>query len=170
MMNVLVIILRLVHILDGVFWVGAALVNTFFLSPTVAATGEAGGKVMAHLVGQARLSARLTAASYATVIAGALLYWIDSQGLTSPWQTSGPGIGFGLGALVALVGFGTGQMVGKSATTIARIASQLQGPPTPEQAAALARARRSMATSGALSTGSLIVALALMATARYWTA
>jgi uncharacterized membrane protein len=169
-MNLLVVILRLLHILSGVFWVGAALVNTFFLGPTLAATGEAGNKFMAHLIGQARLSARVTVASYLTVLAGAALYWIDSQGFTSAWQTSGPGIGFGLGALSALVGFGTGQMVGKSATTIGRIASQVQGAPTPEQAAALARARGMMATSGAISTGSLLIALALMATARFWLA
>ncbi|HET6846549.1 MAG TPA: hypothetical protein VFH29_06920 [Anaerolineales bacterium] len=167
-MNFLIITLRLLHILAGVFWVGAALINAFFLAPTIAATGEAGTKFMAHLIGQARLSVRVTVASYVTVLAGAALYWIDSQGLTSPWQSSGPGIGFGLGALAALVGFGTGQMVGKSLTTINQIVSKVQGAPTPDQVAALTRARKRLATSSAISTGSLIVALAFMATARYW--
>lgn len=98
-MNILMIVLRLLHILAGVLWVGAALVNAFFLSPTVAATDDAGQKVMAHLMGEARLSARITLASYITVLAGAALYWIDSQGLSSAWISSGPGIGFALGRL-----------------------------------------------------------------------
>ena len=114
-MNILIIVLRLLHILAGVLWVGTALVNTFFLSPTAAATGETGQKFMAHLIGQARLSARITVASYLTVLAGAALYWIDSQGFTSAWRSSGPGIGFGLGAVAGLIGFGFGQVVGKNA-------------------------------------------------------
>jgi uncharacterized membrane protein len=164
----LIIILRLLHILAGVLWIGAALVNTFFLSPTTAATGEAGQKFMAHLIGQARLSATITVASYVTVGAGAVLYWIDSQGFTSVWQSSGPGIGFGLGALAGLIGFGFGQVVGKNASRIAKIAGQVQGAPTPEQQAALMQARGKMASAGRISTMALILSLALMATARYW--
>jgi hypothetical protein len=166
--NVLIIVLRLLHILGGVLWVGTALVNTFFLSPTVAATGEAGQRFIAYLIGQARLSARVTLASYLTVLSGAALYWIDSQGFTSAWQGSGPGVGFSLGALAGFVGFGFGQMVGKSASTIARIVGEIQGAPSTGQTAALAQARARMATAGTISTAFLIVALALMATARYW--
>jgi hypothetical protein len=166
--NAFIIVLRLLHILGGVLWIGTALLNTFFLSPTAAATGDAGQKFMAHLVGQARLSARITLASYLTVISGAALYWIDSQGFTSAWQSSGPGIGFGLGALAGFVGFGFGQIVAKSASTIARIVGQIQGAPTPEQAAALAQARARMTSCGRISTAVLILSLALMATARYW--
>lgn len=124
-MNILIIVLRLLHILAGVFWVGAAILNTFFLAPTMVATAEAGQKFVAHLVSKARLSARVTVASYITVIAGSILYWIDSQGLTSPWQRSGPGIGFGLGAVAAFVGFGFGQMLGKHVTIMAKLAAQI---------------------------------------------
>ncbi len=167
-MNTLIIALRLLHIVAGVLWVGAALVNTFFLTPTIAATGETGQKFMAYLFGQARLSGRIAIASYITVLAGAALYWVDSQGFTSAWRSSGPGVGFGLGALAGLIGFGFGQVVGKNAAAIARLAGQIQGAPTPEQSRALAKARSAMATAGGISTGLLIFALALMATARYW--
>jgi len=142
--------------------------NTFFLSPTVASTGEAGQKVMGHLVAKARLTARVTLSSYLTVLSGAALYWIDSQGFTSAWQTSGPGIGFGLGAVAGLIGFGLGQIVGKNATLIARLAAQVQGQPTPEQAGAIAQARARMTAAGRISTTFLVLSLALMGTARYW--
>jgi hypothetical protein len=165
--NALVIVLRLVHVLGGVLWVGAALVNTFFLAPTVQATAEAGQKVMGHLMAKARLSARVTLASYLTVLSGAGLYWIDSQGFTSAWQGSGPGIGFGIGALAAFVGFGFGQLVGKNAGLIGKIGAQIQGTPSPQQAAALKQAQAGMTSAGRISTTFLIVALVLMATARY---
>jgi hypothetical protein len=166
--NILVIVLRLLHVVGAFLWVGTALVNAFFISPTVAALGETGQKFLAHLMGQARLSARITLASYVTVVAGAALYWIDSQGLRSAWLTSGPGIGFGLGAIAGFIGFGFGQAVGKHGNTIARVVGQIKGTPTPEQAAELQRARVGMASATGLSTGFLIAALALMATARYW--
>jgi len=165
--NALVIVLRLLHVLGGVLWVGAALVNTFFLVPTVQATAEAGQQVMGHLIARARLSARVSLASYLTVLSGAGLYWIDSQGFTSAWQSSGPGIGFGIGALAAFVGFGFGQLVGRNAGMIAKLGAQIQGPPTPEQAAAMQKARAGMTSAARISTGFLILALALMATARY---
>ncbi len=37
-MNIVMLILRLVHIFGGVFWVGAALMMGFFVSPTAGAT------------------------------------------------------------------------------------------------------------------------------------
>ena len=41
-MYIFLVILRLVHILAGTFWVGAALMMTFFISPTVNATQDSG--------------------------------------------------------------------------------------------------------------------------------
>ena len=81
-MNWLVIVLRIVHILSGVFWVGSAVFNGLFLGPAVGATAEAGQKVVAHLVTRARLTATISAAAGLTVLASGALYWIDSQGLT----------------------------------------------------------------------------------------
>ena len=167
-MNGLMIVLRLVHVVAGVLWVGTALLNTFFLGPTVAATGEVGQKFMAHLVAQAHLRARITLASYLTVFAGASLYWIDSRAFTSAWQASGPGLGFGIGGLAGLVGFGFGQLVSKHATLLAKLAGQLHGAPSPEQAATMRQASSKMTSASWISTAFLIVALALMGTARYW--
>ena len=39
-MNTLVLILRLVHIVAGVFWVGSAMLSAFFITPAVAATAS----------------------------------------------------------------------------------------------------------------------------------
>jgi hypothetical protein len=38
----LIWLLRIIHIVGGVFWVGGSLIMTFFVAPTLAATGENG--------------------------------------------------------------------------------------------------------------------------------
>ncbi len=167
-MNALVIVLRILHVLGGVFWVGGALFSTFFVSPAVAATGDAGKAVMNYLVTKARISMRFTASAVVTVLAGAALYWIDSGGLTSSWTTSGPGWGFGIGGLFALAGLGLSAAVGVNAAKMGRIASGAQGKPSAAQLADMQAAQAAMRTTSLLSTVALIISLACMATARYW--
>lgn len=167
-MTVLVVVLRLIHILAGVFWVGAAMISAFFLSPALAATGEAGQKMMGHMITKGRMSVRITVAAILTVLAGGALYWIDSGGLTSSWTSSATGLGFAIGGLFALVGLGIGMMVGTGAHRIGEIAAAAQGKPSPDQIAQMQAAQKQMAMASKVSTAALIIALACMATARYW--
>jgi uncharacterized membrane protein len=167
-MNVLVIALRLIHVVSGVFWVGSAVIFGFFISPSVAATADSGQKFMAHLVTKTRLTAAITGSAILTVLAGGSLYWIDSQGLTSPWQSSGPGVGFGIGALFALVGLVFGILVGRNVNILGTLASQIQGKPTSEQMGKIQAAQKQLAYASPISTISQILALVCMATARYW--
>lgn len=167
-MNILIIFLRIIHIVAGVFWVGGAMFGTFFLGPAVSATGESGRAFMDFLVSKARMSTRMSGASGMTVLAGAILYWIDSHGLTSPWTTSGPGLGFGIGAILALVGMGLGAMVGTNAKRIGLLAAGAQGKPSEAQLAELRAAQSAMGRASLWSTIALIVSLVCMATARYW--
>lgn len=167
-MNILIIVLRLIHIVSGVFWVGGAMVSAIFLAPAVAATGEAGQKMMGYMITKGRMSARITAAAIMTVLAGAILYWIDSRGLTSPWTSSGPGWGFGIGALFALAGLGTGLQVGVNVKKMGEIAAAAQGKPSPAQMAEMQAAQQRMSLFSKVSTAALVVAVICMATARYW--
>jgi uncharacterized membrane protein len=45
----LIIILRIIHIFSGVFWVGVSFFNIGFLQPTIRATGAEGQAVMRRL-------------------------------------------------------------------------------------------------------------------------
>jgi len=166
--NALVIVLRILHIGSGVFWVGASSVTGIFLSPTLAGTGDAGQKVLAHLITKAKFSIATTVAAIITVLAGGTLYWIDSQGLTSKWTLSGPGLGFALGGVAALVGVVFGMLVGMNTSALGRLAAEINGKPTPEQTSRIQAARKTLSYAGPISTVALVLALLLMATARYW--
>jgi uncharacterized membrane protein len=167
-MNILIILLRLIHIVSGAFWVGSAIFTDLFLSPAVAANGDAGQKLMGYMVTKGRLSVRVRAAAILTVLAGGVLYWIDSGGLTSAWTTSATGWGFGIGALFALAGLGFGLIVGKNASKLGMIAAAAQGKPSQEQLTEMQDAQKQMGMASRISTAAILIALICMATARYW--
>jgi len=168
-MNYFVLVLRLIHIVSGVFWVGSGLAFFFFVGPTLGATAEAGQKFAQHLMTKTRFTAVVTTSAILTVLAGFVLYWRDSQGLTSEWMHSGPGLGFGIGAFFGLLGLIFGMMVGMSNGALAKVASQIQGKPTPEQLAQIGKLRQRLAVVGPINAYSLIIATLLMAVSRYLT-
>lgn len=167
-MNTLIVTLRLIHILSGVFWVGSSVILGFFITPTVAATSEAGQKFMAHLVTRARITGAITLSAILTVLAGSWLYWIDSNGFTSKWISAGPGWGFGIGGLLGLIGLVFGFLVGKNVSTLGNLAAQIQGQPSHEQLGIIQAAQKQLRVVAPISTFALILALICMATARYW--
>ena len=95
-MDYLLLTLRLVHIIGGIFWVGAALLMNFFIGPTVRATGDAGRQFAGHFMAKTRFVMAMNISVIATMIAGFWLYGIDSNWFTSPWMSSGAGTGFSI--------------------------------------------------------------------------
>ena len=166
-MNILVLILRLLHIIGGVFWVGGALAMNFFVAPTMRATGDAGKQFAGHLMGKTRFSNAMMGAGIASIAAGFILYGIDSNWFTSDWQSSGPRIGFSIGALFALIGLVTGIMNGNNNKAMGQLGARIQGKPTPEQAARLGAIQKQQSWVVPANTYSLILALVFMAIARY---
>jgi uncharacterized membrane protein len=165
--NYLTLVLRLIHITGGIFWVGAGLMMNFFVAPSVRATSDAGKQVVGYLMARTRFSMIMMVSAYATVIAGFLLYGLDSSWFTSGWLSSSPGIGFGLGAVSALVALVTGLMNGGNNRKLAQLGAQIQGKPTSEQAAALGAIQKQQAWVVPVNSYSLLIAALLMATARY---
>ena len=113
-MNIYVIVLRLIHIMGGVFWVGAAWMIAGFLFPTANAAGPEGAKFLQRLF-QSRLPTVISAAGGLNILAGLLLYWRDSGHLRLDWITTNAGLAFTLGGASALVAFVIGFAVNKPA-------------------------------------------------------
>ena len=166
-MSTLIIVLRLIHIVGGVFWVGTALLFSFFIIPSIRATSEVEQKFWGLLT-KTHLGEVHGISAILTVLAGAGLYWIDSQGFTSGWMTSGPGLGFGIGGIFGFLGVISGILNALPLRTLAETAAQIQGSPTPEQMDKIQAAQKRLGVVGRIDSAVLIIALICMATARYW--
>lgn len=167
----LILALRLIHIVSGVFWVGSIIFMAWFLTPAVRDTGPAGGAMMQQLVRAQRLPAYLVAAMLLTVISGLLLYQHDSVAFGSGWMRTGAGMTFGAGAVLAIVGAVVGVFVNiPTATRVTGLGASIQAtgrPPTAEQAASMAMLQTRLARASYAAATLLILATAAMAVARY---
>lgn len=162
----LIWLLRIIHIVAGVFWVGGSIVMTYFVGPTVGAIGEPGQKFMSHLVNNLKFSNRMAAASGATILAGLILYGLDARA-GSAWLRSSFAIGLGIGAVFALIGFVYGMMIGRNIKAMAQLGAQIQGRPSPDQLSQMQALQKRQATVSMISTWSVILATVFMAIARY---
>jgi uncharacterized membrane protein len=170
-MDVLQIVLRIVHILAGVFWVGSAYVMVFFVAPTAAELGPEGGKFMAGLSQRRKLPMYSAASAYLTILAGLVLYWRSSDGLDPDWIVSGPGVTFTVGGVAAIIALVLGAtVIGTGARRLGPLTAQAaaaQGPPSPETAAELQRLGARMRSGSIWIALLLTIAVVAMAVARY---
>ena len=170
-MLVLMIVLRWLHIVSGILWVGAAVMLTFFVSPAVQATQESGQKFMGYLMQNTKFNQFIIGTALTTVVAGLILYGIDSNWFTSGWMISGPGIGFGLGGVFGLLGLHFGFQINRRSKKLMQLSQEIQaegGPPTDAQQVVLRSLQAKIKSSGMLNAVFLLLASILMATARFW--
>ena len=163
-MNILTIILRLIHILAGVFWVGGAWMMKFYIAPTVGDTAEAGQKFMSHFTGKTNFLNMVTAAAGLAVTAGVILYIRNPPG----WSSSSSGIGFSIGALFATIGFVYGILIGRNTKAVLALGAQIKGQPTPEQLAQMQMLQKRLGTYSTVNAYALLLAVTFMATSRYF--
>ena len=165
-MTYLIWLLRIIHIVSGVFWVGGTLFMTFFIGPTIGATGEAGQKFVGHLMNNLKLSNRMSAAAGMSILAGFILYGLDARAGAS-WLRSSFAIGLGIGALFAILGLVFGIMVGRTTKAMAQLGAQMQGKPSSAQITQMQSVQKQQATYSRMAAISLILATIFMAIARY---
>ena len=168
-MNLYLIVLRLIHVVAGIVWGGGSLLMEFFIGRTILATGESGKEFSRYLMTKLRMHVFMTVMALSTVIAGALLYWHDSNGLTSGWMKGGAGIGFTVGALFGLVAFISGAIFGSSNAKLAELGGQIQGKPSDQQFAQIQSLQNRIKTSSPIHRYSMILTLIFMAASRYFT-
>ena len=171
-MDTYMVVLRIVHILAGVFWVGAAFTTILFLQPTAREVGPAAGAFMAHLAGKKRLIDWVLRAAGLTILAGVLMYWRVSGGLDGDWITSAQGLPLTIGALCGIGAFSLGlSVVRPSIMATLAIGAEVAasgGPPTPEQAAKLQEFQTRGKAVGQIIVPLLVIAVSGMAAWRYF--
>ena len=167
----LMILLRLFHILGGVFWVGSVAALAWFVYPSQTVLGENSGKFMQELMLKQKLSNWIGIAMILTVLSGLAMYIRLSMVSNGGFASSRTGMVLGFGAVVAIVAAGIGGGVaGRAARSMAQLGEQIRtggAPPTDAQKAEFARLRVrqgwALRTAGSL----LVVTVAAMAVARY---
>ncbi|MGZ8474740.1 MAG: hypothetical protein ACXWXJ_12050 [Aeromicrobium sp.] len=171
-MDWLVILLRILHIGGGTFWVGAAFTFFFFVEPSTRVLKPDGLMgFMGEVNGRRRFPMVVLAVSLITVVAGTILYWRATDGFDADIITTAPGMAFLVGGLAAYVSFFIGLLV--IVPTIRRLGETgaammaADRPPTPEEEGVVHGLERRLATAGRLDLVGLTIAVVAMATARY---
>ena len=127
---------------------------------------------MGTMVEKRKVPQVMAALAGLTVLGGVVLYLKASSGLNTDWLSSGPGIGFTIGAIAAIVAFVIGMArVRPTAAKMGALPAQIQGvggPPQPEQAASMKSLIERFRMLGRVSLALILIAAATMATARYW--
>lgn len=164
------LVLRLVHILGGIFWVGAMLYNAFFLMPAMVQAGPAAGPVMAGLQ-QRKLFTWLPVVAILTMLAGIRLMMIGAEGFGAAYFETSMGRTYLGGGILAILGFVVGLTVARPAMMRAGELSQAMASADASRQAAmqaeLATLRKRGAMASTVVTWMLIAAAAAMAVARY---
>ena len=165
----LTILLRLIHILGGLFWAGAMILLAGFLIPTVRATGREGGRFMQILMQQQRLQFYLGLTAGLTVLSGLTLYVRMAAATHGAWAGTRPGMAYGVGALAAILAAAIGGGISGSAgrKMLAVVQAIGSAPPSAEQQAELGRLQDRMAMAARVAAGLLVIAASAMAVGRY---
>lgn len=129
--------LRLIHIVIGGFWAGAAILLGWFITPTAREVGPGAAPLMQALL-KRRLTQIMIGSGVVTVLAGLWLFAIRPPSFQT-WQ----GYALALGAIAAVVALVLGitlqRPVGQRIKALGDAISSAGGPPTREQGAEMAR-------------------------------
>lgn len=154
-MNYLMLVLRLTHILAGVFWVGATLTTSIYL------------RTNTDTAARMRIATAMTVAGILNVLAGYAMYWLDSDGFSSAWIHSGPGIGFAIGGAFGLLGLILRILANRNMKMLSRLAVVSREQRSNEPSKNLIALERKLTRLDVLNVWALILAVVFMATARY---
>jgi len=163
------IILRIIHIFSGVFWVGFAIFNIGFLQPAVKATGAEGLKVMQYLSGKTRLMPSIYIAATLTMLSGLIMYWPMAG--SGSFMKTGYGmvltIGSTSGIIAWLIAIFVIRGIFTGMGTIGKEIALQEGPPSPDQMANMQALSARLGKVGHLALVFMVIALLAMSIARY---
>lgn len=168
-MDIVLVLLRLLHIIFAFTWVGLGIALTFFVAPAAAAAGESGLRFMKSLVTRTSFPMVIASASGLTTLAGILLYITGSPN-THFSQTGNIvlGIGAAAGLLATIHG---GAVTGRATRALGEsLAKNVPDGNQPIAANALAELRdlgMKLGTHSRLSMVLMVIALIGMGSARY---
>jgi uncharacterized membrane protein len=163
------LVLRLVHILGGILWVGSGMYSYFFLIPAISQAGPAGGQVMANLQ-KRRLFTVLPIVAVLTILSGIRLMMIVSGGSMSAYVGTTAGRTYAISGVFAIASFIVGVVISRPGAV--RLAKLSQSAVSDKNSRELIQSeikalQTRVAMSGQIAVGLLVLSAAGMAIARY---
>lgn len=167
-MDVWAVVLRIIHIVSGVLWVGAAGLFFFYLEPAINKLGPDAEKFVDEVVNRRKVPIYFAVLSTLTVLAGFILYWRDF-GLNI--NTSPFGLALTLGGLAAFIAWlGGNLLIPRTLKQLMAVGGEMKasaGPPSGELVSRMHAAQERLRLIGLIDIGLLLFAVAAMASARY---
>ena len=169
-MDAAMLLARLIHVVGGVFWVGAMIFVTFFLMPAFAEAGPEAQKVM-NGIAKRRYVQILPVVAILVILSGLYMFWRASNGFQHDFLETRPGHTYAAGGLLAIIAFAIGIVVTRPAMTravaLGQSAMSAAGADRDRMMAEAQALRMRGAKSGRVVAWLLIVATVSMAIARY---
>lgn len=165
------LVLRVLHLVCGMFWVGSMLFLSVFLMPAFQQSGSASAVVMARLL-RPRFLITLPVAALVTLLTGFTLAWRDGGNNLAVFARTPSGQVFTMSGGLAVVAFVIGFLVSRpSSEEMARLLARLSTLPDDEARTAvgarLAIVQRRSALAGQAVTVLVVLTAIGMAVARY---
>jgi uncharacterized membrane protein len=165
------LVLRIIHVLGGIFWVGSGLFTSFFLIPALGRLGPAAAGPVMGALQQRRLFTILPVVAVLTILSGIRLLQIASGGFSPQYFDSRTGQTFLWSGVAAVIAFLLSLLVARpAAVRLGQLSASMATMPEAERGARSAEVGRLRQRSGLASTAAtvLLIGAAIgMAVARY---
>jgi uncharacterized membrane protein len=163
------LVLRLIHVIGGIFWVGSGLFTSFFLFPVLTQSGPAAAAIMTGLQ-RRKMMVILPINAIITMLAGLRLMQITSGGFSRAYFASPMGKTYVVAGMAAILSFLMGIIIARPGTLRLTRLTQMaaSGEQDREKLAAEMRAvQQRIKIASLIAMVLLLLSAAGMAVARY---
>jgi uncharacterized membrane protein len=167
------LVFRSIHIIAGALWFGSAFLFALFIGPAAAKVGPASQPLMHVAIKERKAATVITSLAITAVAAGWImwLYHANQAGLSAWWDLTEAKVLLLGGVLATIAMFEGLHGIGKNIEKLVSLGDAVAasgGPPSPEQGAEMGRLGAAIEKASKIDLLLLILAVACMATARYW--
>ncbi len=167
---ILMVVLRLIHIPAGVFWVGGVLMMVTFISRSAEAVGEDAAKFMQHFTLRSGFQQSMAGAGALAVVSGYTMYY-SLFGWLAPLN-SGAGLALTVGGFAGLIALLIGVFVmGRGSNRMREIAGEISangGPPKSEQLTEMGALQERLSKAGGITAVLMVISLIGMTLSEYF--
>jgi uncharacterized membrane protein len=166
-MSTELVVLRILHILPGAFWVGGAIFVAFLLEPVLKRLGpQIEGPVFSNL--SKVVGPVMTVSGLVTIASGLALVSRTPGRSFDQLFANGWGTAIGIGLVTAVLAFGAGMYTGAQSAAMGRTvrAASPGTPPAPDVAARIEAIKANLRRASRANAVLVIVAVGSMAAAR----